>query len=315
MWIIIYCKQGRYFPCHPRWYLNDFPPSTHISTWYVLKFNECFCEFWYFWELLPKEPCCPVYKLAPPSLTSQNLHFYAPSMQPFEVLQAFLCCIPLSWVWFPGNSLRCRFLCQYLLRNCLQEKPEMEQGRHNRTGQDVGSPDPMGSFWSMNYTIKLSYPEVRGLAISVYYWYCATFGKGSNLGISRQVLSHRLRTILRRMQLGALNNPSSEQLGDLLQSSQVFAYTIHSMKKQQPLLLCYCLKTCPNIVVFKPYLGNLPIHSYPHHPSPSWISTLFPSLTLYALIILFGIILGRVFALPRLSKESLFKEKLWMSLP
>ena len=61
--------------------------------------------------------------------------------------------------------------------------------------------------------------------------------------------------------------------------------------RQQPLLLCYCLKTCPNIVVFKPYLGNLPIHSYPHHPSPSWISTLFPSLTLYALIILFGIIL------------------------
>lgn len=164
-------------------------------------------------------------------------------------------------------------------------------GQGKRPGQDVGSADPMGSFWSMNYTTKLSYPEVRGLAISVYYWCWATFGKGSNLGISRQVLSHRLRTILRRMQLGALNNPSSEQLGDLLQSFQVFAYTIHSMKKQQPLLLCYCLKTCPNIVVFKPYLGNLPIHSYPHHPSPSWISTLFPSLTLYALIILFGIIL------------------------
>ena len=137
MWIIIYCKQGRYFPCHPRWYMSDFPPSTHISTWYVLKFNKCFCEFWCFGELLPKDPCCPVYKLAPPSLTSQNLHFYAPSMQPFEVLQAFLCCIPLSWVWFPGNSLRCRFLCQYLLRKCFQEKPEMEQGRHNRTGKEA----------------------------------------------------------------------------------------------------------------------------------------------------------------------------------
>ena len=208
---------------------------------------------------------------------------------------------------------------QILVPVFTEELPSGETWNGTREAQQdrprCGFTWSYGSFWSMNYTIKLSYPEVRGLAISVYYWYWATFGKGSNLGISRQVLSHRLRTILRRMQLGALNNPSSEQLGDLLQSSQVFAYTIHSMKKQQPLLLCYCLKTCPNIVVFKPYLGNLPIHSYPHHPSPSWVSTLFPSLTLYALIILFGIILGRVFALPRLSKESLFKEKLWMSLP
>lgn len=54
-------------------------------------------------------------------------------------------------------------------------------GQGKRPGQDVGSADPMGSFWSMNYTTKLSYPEVRGLAISVYYWCWATFGKGSNL--------------------------------------------------------------------------------------------------------------------------------------
>lgn len=148
-------------------------------------------------------------------------------------------------------------------------------GQGRRPDQDVGSADPMGSFWSMNYATKLSYPEVRGLAISVYYWWWVTFGTGCNLGISRQVLSHRLRTILRRVQLGALNNPSSEQLGDLLQPFQVFAYTIHSMKKQQP-LLCYCLKTCPNIVVFKPYLLHqihlLKIQIADFHPQRFWVS-------------------------------------------
>ena len=37
-------------------------------------------------------------------------------------------------------------------------------GQGKRPGQDVGSADPMGSFWSMNYTTKLSYPARGGPA-------------------------------------------------------------------------------------------------------------------------------------------------------
>ena len=280
MWIIIYCKQGRCFPCHSRWYLSDFPPSIHISTWYVLKFNECSCEFWCFWELLPKEPCWPVYKLAPPNLTSQNLHFMLHQCNPLKFSKhsyAVYHCLgfgSLETAW-DADSCASIYWGSAFRRN-LEWNKGSTTGQGRRPGQDVGSAGPIGRFWSMNYTTKLSYPEVRGLAISVYYWWWTTFGKGSNLGISRQVLSHRLRTILRRMQLGALNNPSSEQLGDLLQSFQVFAYTIHSMKKQQPLLLCYCLKTCPNIVVFKPYLLHqihlLKIQIADSHPQRFWVS-------------------------------------------